>query len=117
MKTYTATHDNITAIYTIGTCATQNTEIINNSAKTNIWFHIRDQSSCHVIMQIIDNQEKPTKKTMHKLVKQGALYCKQHTNKCKSIKNIEVIYSFLENIETTDVAGQVKTYKYKTIIV
>lgn len=117
MKTYTATHDNITAIYSVGACAKENTEIINNSAKNSIWFHIRDHSSCHVVMQIMDSQEKPTKKTMHKLVKQGALYCKQHTNKCKSLKNIEVIYNFLENVETTDIDGQVKTYNNKTIIV
>ena len=108
MKIISNTQDNINITYIIGNNAQENTQIIKEANPKSIWFHINDAASCHVIMNI-KYTEKPSKKIMHKLIKQGALYCKQYTNKYKSIKNIEVIYNYIQNIQTTEYAGTVIT--------
>jgi predicted ribosome quality control (RQC) complex YloA/Tae2 family protein len=108
MKIISNIQDNINITYTIGNNAYENTEIVKNACPTSIWFHINDAASCHVVMDI-KHTEKPSRKIMHKLIKQGALYCKQYTNKYKSIKNVEVIYNYIQNIQTTENAGTVIT--------
>jgi len=44
------------------------------------------------------------------------ILCKSNTNKIKSIKNIEIIYTFIKNVTKTDVLGCVVTKNTKTII-
>ena len=51
------------------------------------------------------------------IIKQGALICKRYSNKYKSQKNVEVIYTNIENVCKTNVIGTVLTCKTKSIIV
>jgi hypothetical protein len=56
------------------------------------------------------------KKQKQQIIKQGALLCKQYS-RMKSMKNVEIIYTKIENVEKTNIVGTVSTFKNKTILV
>jgi predicted ribosome quality control (RQC) complex YloA/Tae2 family protein len=119
-------------VYKIGKDAQNNFELIDEADKNDLWFHLKDVSSCHVIACLKNIQyttrddELPNcydldfdsldKKEKQQIITQGALLCKQFS-KLKSTKNVEVIYTKIEDVYKTDIAGSVLTYKIKVIVV
>ena len=119
-------------VYRIGKDAQNNFDLIDTSDKNDLWFHLKDVSSCHVIACLKNIQyttrddELPNcydldfdsldKKEKQQIITQGALLCKQFS-KLKSTKNVEVIYTKIEDVYKTDIAGSVLTYKSKVILV
>ena len=123
---------NETFIYKVGRNAKNNYEIIDESHPEDIWFHLSNDSSCHVIAVLnldhynsihndVNNPEKMNirynAKQKSQIIKQGALICKQYSNKYKSQKNVEVIYTNIENVYKTNRVGTVVTTKTKSIFV
>jgi len=72
-----------------------NFEIINNSDYYDIWFHIKNKKSTHVILHIPNNF---IVDHLDKLIEKGAEICKLHTN-LNNEKKIEIIYTEISNIE------------------
>jgi hypothetical protein len=128
---------NETIVYKVGKNAKNNFEIIDESHPEDIWFHLSNDSSCHVIAvinyehfnSVLNNDNDPDKmnlrynfnfqdlnnKQKSQIIKQGALICKQYSNKCKSQKNVEVTYTNIENVCKTNIIGTVLTCKTKNI--
>lgn len=122
----------VNVIYKIGKNAENNFEIIDQSDKHDLWFHIKNTSSCHVIACLKNikfdryDDELPNyydidfdsldKKQKQQIVKQGALICKQFS-KLKNQKNVDVIYTKIEDVHKTNVMGSVNTCNAKTIVV
>ena len=104
-------NENVTFI--VGKNAQDNTSIILNATPDDIWFHVNNKSSCHVIALLSDLNIKIPRKNMKYIVKQGALLCKQHSY--PSEKNLDIIYTKVKNIETTDIPGQVHTKECSNI--
>lgn len=99
--------------YIVGTDAQDNFDIIDESEPTDMWFHLAEVSSCHVIAKMpqdikVDNKQK------QQIIKQGALLCKQNS-KYKSARSVDVIYTLLSNITKTDILGQVEVTNAKYI--
>lgn len=92
-------------IFKIGKSASENTCIIKDAEQDDIWFHAQHDSSCHVVTKLPENITKKEKQT---ILKRGALLCKQHTNKLKSLQNVVVIYTSIKNITPTKIPGEVK---------
>jgi predicted ribosome quality control (RQC) complex YloA/Tae2 family protein len=99
-------------IFYIGKNQKENDEVINKSSMSDVWFHANNISSCHVVCKL---PEKLIKKEMSYIIKAGALLCKKNTNKLKSMKDVEIIYTYIKNIEKTDVSGCVVTQNTKII--
>jgi predicted ribosome quality control (RQC) complex YloA/Tae2 family protein len=97
----------------IGRNQSENFATIDKGSENDLWFHANDISSCHVVCEIPDDI---IKKDIKYIIKIGALLCKSNTNKLKSIKNVEIIYTQIKNITKTDVAGCVITQNTKTIV-
>ena len=122
----------INIVYKIGKNAHNNFELIDQAHPNDIWFHLKDASSCHVIACFKNIQyttrddELPNfydidfdtldKKEKQQIITQGALLCKQYS-KMKTTKNVEVIYTKIEDVQKTDVVGSVLTFKSKVIVV
>jgi hypothetical protein len=122
----------ISVVYKIGIDAKNNFEIIDQADKNDIWFHLKGTSSCHVIACLKNityttlDDDMPNcydltfneldKKQKQQIIKQGALLCKQYS-RMKSMKNVEIIYTKIENIEKTNIVGTVSTFKSKVIVV
>jgi predicted ribosome quality control (RQC) complex YloA/Tae2 family protein len=99
-------------VFYIGKKQSDNFTIIDKASLDDLWFHAKDASSCHVVCQIPDDMHK---KDLRYVIKIGALLCKNNTNKLKSLKDVEIIYTKIKNITKTDVEGCVVAENTKTI--
>lgn len=97
--------------FMIGKNAQGNDCIISASKPTDIWFHLANQSSCHVVAVMPDDI---TKKERGYIIKKGAELCKQRSNE-RSSSNVVVIYTKIQNIIKTDILGRVITTEYSQI--
>lgn len=105
---------NMNIEFHIGKSAQDNVDVINMARPNDIWFHVKNDSSCHVVAIL---PEKVNKKELHTIIKKGALLCKQNTKKVASSNNaIEIIYTPIKHICKTDILGQVTVQTSKTIV-
>jgi predicted ribosome quality control (RQC) complex YloA/Tae2 family protein len=119
-------------VYKIGSDSTKNSQIIDESDNDDLWFHIKNESSCHVIACLKNIQytfrddELPNfydvkfddldKKQKLQIVKQGALLCKQYS-RFNSLQNVDVIYTKIQNVQKTNIVGKVMVFCNKTITI
>ena len=96
----------------IGQNKADNFGIIDAAKPTDLCFHAKEESSCHVVCDLPDDIEK---KQLRYIVKIGALMCKQNTPKLKSIKEVDMIYTAIKNVTKTNLDGCVITENTKTI--
>lgn len=103
-------------IYLIGQNAKENFDVIDESSEDDLWFHSKDESSCHVVALLPFNIVfEKNEKDM--IIKHGALLCKINTNKLNNLKNVPIIYTEIKNITKTKQKGAVITQNTKTIII
>ena len=100
-------------IFYIGKKQTENFEVIDKGKPDDLWFHAKDISSCHVVCEVPPDIDK---KDLRYIITVGALLCKNNTNKLKSLKNVDIIYTQIKNVTKTDVDGCVLTQNVKTIV-
>ena len=116
MKTEIVVFDHIVSdvVYYIGTNAKDNHSVIDKGTPNDLWFHIVNIPSCHVVVKLPDECDK---KELHSIIKKGSLLCKQNTKRVASLNNVEIMYAPIKNISKTHVAGEVLVSKYKSIFV
>ena len=127
--------------FLVGTCAQDNFDAIDISDPDDIWFHVKDFSSCHVIARVSgiasvakgdrelsgdnllsqDNAKMPAgekldKKLIRSIIKQGALLCK-HESRYGSVKNLAIIYTKVKNVQKTNIVGSVIADPVSTICI
>jgi predicted ribosome quality control (RQC) complex YloA/Tae2 family protein len=91
----------------IGRNKYENEQIIKSSYSNDIWFHLNDYSSCHIILQSGDDNI--PKKYLTDIAKMFSLYKKGLPKKYK------VIYTNIKNIKLTDEIGTVIPQNSKII--
>jgi len=97
----------------IGRDRFENDQIIVESKETDVWFHLKDVPSCHVIIACDIEHILTNTMIMH-----CARLVKENTNKQKNIPNIKVIYTEIKNVQRTKEPGLVTlSCNPKTIIV
>uniref|UniRef100_A0A6C0ERH9 NFACT RNA-binding domain-containing protein n=1 Tax=viral metagenome TaxID=1070528 RepID=A0A6C0ERH9_9ZZZZ len=101
-------------VYYIGQNKDENFMIIDMCKSKDYWIHAKNESSCHVVIELPDY--KLNKTDIRQIIKAGCLFCKQNTNKLKSQKKVEFIYTTIGNISKTNIAGCVTTKDTKTVI-
>ena len=99
-------------IFYIGKNQNENFEVIDKGTNDDLWFHAADVSSCHVVCQVPLDIDK---KGMRYIITTGALLCKNNTNKLKTMKNVNIIYTKICDVVKTDVPGCVVTTNTKLI--
>ena len=99
-------------IFYIGKNQSENFEVIDKGTNDDLWFHAADISSCHVVCQVPLDIDK---KGLRYIITTGALLCKNNTNKLKTIKNVNIVYTKIRNVVKTDVPGCVITKDTKVI--
>ena len=88
----------------IGQSREENAELVNTSDSENIWFHVANSPSSHVILKTTCK----IKEIPLQVIKRCACLCKSHS-KSKSTPKCDIIYTKIENVESTNVIGQVNT--------
>jgi len=82
----------------IGKSAKENWKLIDDSMPNDIWFHLDDVPSSHVILKTSNHNIKDfNKQTLIHCAK----LCKENS-KYNDIKNIPVIYTLIENVQKAD---------------
>ena len=99
--------------FRVGQHAQENMDLIAMSQPEDLWFHIRDRPSCHVVATL--PKQTYDKKQLRKIAVQGAVVCKQFS-KYKSEHRVSVIYTPIVNVGMTTTVGSVLVDKYHTII-
>jgi len=103
-------------IFHIGKNELDNFDVIDKGSMRDLWFHAKDVSSCHIVGEIPEDIQS-NKKMRNYIIKIGALLCKQNTDKLKSQKKVEIIYTTCKNIAKTDIPGRVITENLKSIFI
>jgi predicted ribosome quality control (RQC) complex YloA/Tae2 family protein len=95
-------------VYYIGCTAKDNFAVVDQmQSDQDIWFHAgAGISSCHVVC-ILAGIAPLTKKARRQIITQGALLCKRHTAKLRSLENVAIQYAPLHQVVKTDVEGKV----------
>lgn len=96
----------------IGKNQNENFDVIDMGSENDLWFHANNISSCHIVAIIPENI---AKNELKYIIKAGALLCKINTNKLKNLKDVEIIYSQLKNVEKTSIPGCVEVIEKKII--
>ncbi len=91
--------------YWIGCNAQDNFDMIDEAKQTDVWFHVNNEPSGHVIA-CIPNDIKLDKKQLKKIIIQGCVICKKYS-KHKSSKNLEIVYTHVNNLVKTKQIGKV----------
>jgi predicted ribosome quality control (RQC) complex YloA/Tae2 family protein len=93
---------NCSITYSIGQNAYDNDDIISAANPEDLWFHVNNKPSCHIIASVPENVKR---KDLKYIVNQGAVLCKKHSY--PSEKNLEIIFTRIKYIERTDIPGKV----------
>ena len=96
----------------IGKSAAGNFEIIDISEPDDIWFHINNDSSAHVIAKLPADFNK---KDLKYIIKHGAVICKQNSKYKTAKVPTEIIYTKVKNIEKTNTIGSVHVTDEKIV--
>lgn len=95
----------------IGRSAKENWQIIDGSSENDVWFHLDDYPSSHIILKTENTDIKDFNKQT--LIHCASL-CKEHS-KYSNIKNISVIYTKIKNVNKSDTVGSVNATLTKKI--
>lgn len=99
----------------IGRNKLENDQVINMGAPDDIWFHINEVSSCHVVASIPNDIV--THKERRYIVKAGALLCKKYTHKMRSAHDVDIVYTKLKYLTKTRHIGCVHVSQQSHIVV
>ena len=98
-------------VFLIGENKHENFSIIDRCEPTDIWFHVENEPSCHVILR------NPNNVKMHdiprEVIKRGLYLCKINS-KAKSRKS-SIMYTPLKNVTKTNIIGTVIVTNYWVI--
>lgn len=108
---YEPARDNKEVRFLVGKDAKDNDAVIDSGKAGDLWFHLHDESSCHVVACVPEdvydiNDKKKRKGVLRSISKQGAMICKRFS-RMKSEKDVTVTCAKLEDVQKTRVPGQV----------
>jgi predicted ribosome quality control (RQC) complex YloA/Tae2 family protein len=112
MKQEIFEYKSIQYIIEIGQNKQDNFDIINSADLKDIWFHVSDIPSCHVILKTYNK----TNKIPHQVIKRCAYLCKINS-KAKTELKCNIHYTTIDNVEHAEKKGQVHVKNFKTISV
>lgn len=98
----------------IGKNSKHNNEIINAAKEDDIWFHVKDLPSLHIIAIIPEDMT--NKKDLRYVIQRGALLCKSRS-KYNNIKKLDIIYTQVKNITKTEIEGSIITTNEKIVTI
>ena len=112
MKQEIFEHKSKQYIIEIGQNKQENFDIIDSACPTDIWFHVEDMPSCHVILKT----DEKLSDIPRQVIKRCAYLCKINS-KAKTMSKCVINYTTINNVTKTEILGQVHVKNYKTVSV
>jgi predicted ribosome quality control (RQC) complex YloA/Tae2 family protein len=110
MKADIFEYDSIEYNILIGTNKYENFQLIDNAVDTDIWFHVENEPSCHVILK----NDSRIHDIPKQVIKRCAYLCKINS-KSKIQNKSYIMYTQIKNVTKTEIIGQVNVTTYKVI--
>ena len=98
----------------VGKNAQDNFDLIDQSNPEDIWFHVNDTSSAHVVY--VSSHNNLDKKEKRHIIKKGAELAKQHSS-AKSKKDVTIVYTQIKNVSKMETTGLVHILYPKYIVI
>ncbi len=98
----------------IGRSQQENHSVLDDKKPTDLWFHLADTSSCHVVACLPDDCDR---KLRGAILRRGAALCKQYTAKVASQRGVPVTYTAVANVTKDVVPGRVTVHDGRTIVI
>lgn len=108
------TIEGLSIVFIAGKNASDNTNLINSSEENDIWFHLADGPSSHVVAKV--HNLVMTRKQRKAVIRKGAKISKM-ISKHSSTKSLAISYSLIKDVITTNVPGGVILNNCTDIIV
>jgi predicted ribosome quality control (RQC) complex YloA/Tae2 family protein len=105
--------------YWVGQHAQDNWDMLDKAEQNDIWFHLDNCPSSHVILKI-SNLDKKSKKVSKQTLIHCAQQCKLHSKFSEISSNkhkIKVIYTEVKNVSKADKVGSVYTKKTDSLLI
>jgi predicted ribosome quality control (RQC) complex YloA/Tae2 family protein len=112
MKTELFNYNNTIYTIIIGKNKNENWAIIDDASGTDLWFHISEMPSCHVLLK---NDEK-LRLVPRQVIKRCAYLCKINSA-AKTVPKCDIVYATISNVKKTDIVGQVTVTQSKMVSV
>lgn len=108
---FTSINDDYNYIIYIGENAQENWNLIDKSGQNDLWFHVENNPSCHIVLNI------NSRKKVHKsVINYCAKLCKENSKKyIKNSKKCKIIYTQIKNVSKSDKVGSVNIKNTKVI--
>ena len=106
--------EGVTIQFLKGKNAKNNTLIVSEANENDLWFHVADMPSAHVIAKIHDLEL--TKEQYKSVIKRGAKITKMFS-KYSSCKTLQITYAEIKNVQITTTPGLVNLISFENIIV
>ena len=103
-------HDAVTYMIHSGKSAKGNDKLLDESSPSDIWFHVADGPSSHIILS--NPTEMAINKIPRQVIKRCACICKASA---KLSTKCAIIYTERANVEKTEILGCVTTTNMRTI--
>jgi predicted ribosome quality control (RQC) complex YloA/Tae2 family protein len=106
MKTlYLSLSHNREVPFYIGQQAKDHFPMLDRSKPSDLWFHLDDYPSCHIIASV---PEHASREDIKKLIRHGIRLSKEHS---KYGTNVKVIHARVRNVSKTTSEGKVNVLK------
>uniref|UniRef100_A0A6C0JKA8 NFACT RNA-binding domain-containing protein n=1 Tax=viral metagenome TaxID=1070528 RepID=A0A6C0JKA8_9ZZZZ len=106
---------NYDIVFKIGENSQDNFDMIDDSLPDDIWFHVNNLPSAHIIASL-PLGKKLDKKQLSKIITQGAVICKQYS-RYASQKNLKIVYTKVKFVKKTEIIGSVETNVTKIVTI
>ncbi len=110
----TISYQNCDYIIWIGQNSKDNWEIIDNASDHDIWFHLEEFSSPHVILRMTEDIK--LKAVPKWLLIECAIACKQKSSQ-KKMNKVTIIYTNIKNVKKAEKVGSVTTFNTLSLVI
>lgn len=107
MKTHIYNIENVEYTIKIGQNSKENWNLIDNSEPDDLWIHLDDYPSAHVIISKKYNIQNVNVNYPNQIIMIASNYCKSCSKYCKNLHNVKIIYTLLKNIKKGKEIGSV----------
>ena len=115
MKEYLEELNNIKYKIIVGQNEKDNWNIIDDSDDSDLWIHVHNLPSAHVIIkEIFDKNNINSNEMTEEIIKLGCQYVKKQS-KYPINKKMEFIYTTIKNVSKDKIVGSVKVSEFKLI--
>jgi predicted ribosome quality control (RQC) complex YloA/Tae2 family protein len=120
MKEYFFTYEDRDFIINVGQNAKENWQLIDDSEDWDLWFHVEDKPSGHVVVKekLKKNNKIDIKNNFfgypYELIVLASQYCKSQSK--EKYSKVSIIYTTINNIKKGNEIGSVITKNTKSIV-